>query len=96
MGRRRDVAVEVTPDGEVVDPRPLIGEVTALVAEPTPGGVIIRATGLPPTQGFWDAVLLPDSPELIPDEDGVLGFDFRAAAAAHASDRRARPGRVRS
>jgi hypothetical protein len=74
-----DVAVEVTPDGEVVDPRPLIGEVTALVAESTPGGVIIRATGLPPTQGFWDAVLLPDSPELIPDEDGVLGFDFRAA-----------------
>ena len=75
-----DVTVAVTPDGEFVDPRPLIGEVTSLVAEPAPGGVIIRATGLPPTQGFWDAALLPDNLELTPDEDGVLGFDFRAAA----------------
>jgi hypothetical protein len=74
-----ETAVEITPDGEIVDPRPLIADVTALVAEPVPGGVIIRATGLPPTQGFWNAALLPDSPELIPDEDGVLGFDFRAA-----------------
>lgn len=70
----------VTPEGEIVDPRPLIGEVTALVAEPVPGGVLIRATGLPPTQGFWDAALLPPNPELTPDEDGVLAFEFRAAA----------------
>jgi hypothetical protein len=74
-----EVPVQVSPDGEPVDPRPLIGEVTSLVAEPAPGGVIIRATGLPPTQGFWDAALTPDNPELTPDEDGILGFDFRAA-----------------
>jgi hypothetical protein len=74
-----DVTVAVTPEGEIIDPRPLIGEVTGLVAEPSPGGVIIRATGVPPTQGYWDAALLPDNPELTPDEDGVLGFDFRAA-----------------
>jgi hypothetical protein len=71
--------VAVTPEGDIADPRPLVGEVTAVVAEPAPGGVIIRATGLPPTQGFWNAALLPDNPELTPDENGVLGFDFRAA-----------------
>jgi hypothetical protein len=74
-----DATVAETPDGVIVDPRPLMGEITALVAEPAPGGVIIRATGLPPTQGYWDAALLPPNPELTPDEDGVLTFEFRAA-----------------
>ncbi len=57
-----------TPDG-----RQLVAEVTALVIERNPGGAIIRATGLPPTQGYWEAELVP-----VPTEDeGVALFEFR-------------------
>jgi hypothetical protein len=44
-----------------LDPRPLIQQVTAMSVEPIAGGVIVRATGLPPTQGFWKAALLPQN-----------------------------------
>jgi hypothetical protein len=77
-----DVAVAVAPDGQVIDPRPLVDEVTGLVVERTPGGVIVRATGLPPVQGFWSAALVPQNLELQPDENGVLAFDFRALPPA--------------
>jgi hypothetical protein len=77
-----EVDVTFAPDGEPIDPRPLVGEVTVLVAERAPGGVIVRATGLPPVQGFWSAALVPDNLELQPDENGVLGFDFRALPPA--------------
>lgn len=55
-----------------VDQRLLVAEVTGLTIDRTAGGAIIRATGLPPTQGFWDAELVAR-----PIEDGVLVFDFR-------------------
>jgi hypothetical protein len=73
-----EVAVEIAPDGRPVDPRPLVDQVTGVVVERTPGGVIVRATGLPPVQGFWSADLVPENLELTPDENGVLAFDFRA------------------
>jgi hypothetical protein len=73
-----EAAFAVDAEGQFVDPRPLIGEVTQLVAERTPGGVIIRATGLPPSQGYWSATLIPANAELAPDANGVLAFDFRA------------------
>ncbi len=38
--------------GESADPRPLVAEVTSLVVERTPTGAIVRATGLPPDQGW--------------------------------------------
>ena len=59
-----------------VDPRGLVQQVLTLKVEPYPGGAIVRATGLPPTQGFWDAslVLLPD------DGKGHLIYEFRIAA----------------
>ena len=59
---------------EVRDPRPRIATVTALTIDRTPGGAIIRATGLSPEQGWHSA-------DLVPVEDGapaVLTFDFRA------------------
>jgi hypothetical protein len=60
------------------DPRPLVDQVTAMTIEAIPGGAILRATGLPPTQGFWDAELVPvEGTEANPIEDGVLVFDFR-------------------
>ncbi|WP_172961022.1 hypothetical protein [Oceaniglobus roseus] len=75
FGRSQAVtAVPVTPD-ETGDPRPLIDQITTLEVERTPGGAIVRATGLPPTQGHWDGELL-----LVGDEDpvdGVLQYQFR-------------------
>lgn len=55
------------------DARPLVAEVVSMVVEPYPGGAIVRATGLPPSQGWWDAELVPRPL----DENGVLVFDFR-------------------
>lgn len=58
-----------------VDPRGLVATVTTLKVEPYPGGAIVRATGMPPTQGFWNAslVALPD------DGKGHIIFEFRVA-----------------
>jgi hypothetical protein len=62
----------------IPDPRPLVDQVIAMAVEPIPGGAILRATGLPPTQGFWDAELVPvEGTEEAPVEDGLLVFDFR-------------------
>lgn len=63
------VAVEVE-----TDPRPLVAQVTTLVVEQTPTGAIIRATGLPPTQGWFEAELVPQTDKPF---DGVWSFEFR-------------------
>jgi hypothetical protein len=55
------------------DPRPLVDTVLSMQVEPIPGGAIVRARGLPPTQGWWDAELVPQ--EL--DDKGVLVYEFR-------------------
>ncbi|WP_022704778.1 hypothetical protein [Pseudorhodobacter ferrugineus] len=54
------------------DSRLLVSQVTDLTLERMPGGVIIRATGLPPTQGYWEAELVAR-----PVDDGQITFDFR-------------------
>jgi hypothetical protein len=59
----------VTPE----DPRALVAQVTTLKVEPYPGGAIVRATGVPPTQGYWDAELVAQPL----DENGRLVFEFR-------------------
>lgn len=59
----------------VVDDRPLVDQVTELVVERAPGGVIVRATGLPPTQGFWAGDLVPVGGDEVPD--GVLALEFK-------------------
>ena len=58
------------------DPRALVAQVTALKVEPYPGGAIVRATGLPPTQGYWSAELVA----LPLDENGQLVYEFRVFA----------------
>lgn len=61
----------------VIDDRPLVEQITALTIERTPGGAIIRATGLPATQGWY-------APELVNEDidgepvDGILLYSFRA------------------
>ena len=57
------------------DPRPLIDQVTALSLDKIPGGAILRATGLPPTQGYWSAELVAVEGRGI--AENVLVFDFR-------------------
>lgn len=55
------------------DPRALVAQVTDLVVEPTNGGAIIRATGLPPTQGYWEAELV----KVETDDPTSLTYEFR-------------------
>lgn len=62
---------------EVQDPRPLMQQITAMRVEPTPGGAIVHATGLPPQQGYWETDLLSLN-DGKPNENGVLVFQFRA------------------
>lgn len=62
---------QVAPD-ESQDPRPLVDSVASASIEQANGGVIVRATGLPPTQGWWLAELMP-----MPIENGELVLDFR-------------------
>ena len=50
-----------------------MAQVTLLKVEPYPGGAIVRATGLPPTQGYWSAELVAQPL----DDQGRLVFEFR-------------------
>lgn len=80
---------------ERADPRPLVDQVTAMSIERLPGGAILRATGLPPTQGFWDAELVPvpqvsetrgaDGTVTRMIDRSVLVFDFRLAPPPYAA-----------
>ncbi|MEM8659085.1 MAG: hypothetical protein AAGF22_13400 [Pseudomonadota bacterium] len=65
---------EVVLPSETLPEVPVVDQVLSLTVDPTPGGVIISAVGLPPTQGFWLAELAP-----IPSEDPaalVLAFQI--------------------
>lgn len=70
FGGSEETAV-LLPEGPT-DNRLLVSQVTDMKLEKMPGGVIIRATGLPPTQGYWEAELVAR-----PVDDGNIVFDFR-------------------
>ena len=72
FGRSAPVEKVVLPQ-KAADPRPLVPEVAEVVVEPIRSGAIIRATGLPPTQGWWDAELIAQPV----DENGRLVVEFR-------------------
>lgn len=57
------------------DPRPRVARVTSLRIEPTPTGAIVHATGLPPTQGWFAAALVPETDEPV---NGEMVYIFRA------------------
>lgn len=67
--------VAEAPAGFGEDPRPLVAQVTELRIERITTGAIVRATGLPPTQGYWDAELVPTN--LTTLENGELIYEFR-------------------
>ena len=59
------------------DDRGLVDQVTALDVDPMPGGAVVRARGLPPAQGFWDADLVPLAGGR--PVGGVLAYELRVA-----------------
>ncbi len=70
-GRRAET---IEPVEARLDPRPLVPQVTQLSVDRHPSGAIIRATGLPPRQGWYDADLVR-----VPDAGtGVLAYQLHA------------------
>lgn len=72
-GSTETVQTGIAAPEKAEDPRPLVDQVIFMAVEPMQGGAIVRATGLPPTQGYWSAELVPRDL----DENGVLVYDFR-------------------
>lgn len=72
FGRSAPRETIVLPD-ERQDARPLVDAVLSMTVEPIPGGAIVRARGQTPTQGWWQADLVP----LDIDAEGVLVYEFR-------------------
>jgi len=72
------------------DPRPTVNQVTDMAVERVPGGAIVRATGLPGRQGFWDAALVREGEK---SESGVLTFQFRIFPPLRATEQGTPPSR---
>lgn len=79
FGRSEAVAL---PQGAAVaraDGRVLVSQLSALHVERNAGGAILRAVGVPPTQGWYQAALVP-----APDstaEDMIFEFVLKSPAA---------------
>jgi hypothetical protein len=67
FGRSTEEAVTVAEGVAPSDGRVTVAQVTTLAVELTPGGAIIRATGLPPSQGHWNGALVREESDR-PDE----------------------------
>ena len=68
-GEPRETVQTATPQ----DPRLLVEQVLSLSVDPYSSGAIVRAKGVTPTQGWWDAELVARPV----DENGTLVLDFR-------------------
>lgn len=60
-----------------LDNRGPVAQIENVTMERVPGGVILRATGLPPTQGWWDAELKAENDGR--PVEGVLTYHFLIA-----------------
>ena len=74
-GSQAETAQSTTTPGEISDGRQLVAQVTTLEVTRTNYGAIVRATGLPPTQGWWKAELKAANGGQ-PDEKGVITYRF--------------------
>ena len=77
FGGGRETEVTLAPEGgfpQAIDNRPAVAEITDMAVEPVQGGAIVRATGLPPTQGWWDAELVADGELAAVDGEVTLRF----------------------
>ena len=71
--RKSEPRETIVLPGKQEDPRPLVDTVLSMQVEPIPGGAVVRARGVTPTQGWWDAELVPQPV----DENGRLVLEFR-------------------
>ncbi|WP_209427015.1 hypothetical protein [Pararhodobacter sp. SW119] len=78
FGTSRSEPATLGPTTQFIDNRALVAQVTSLAIERTSTGAIVRAEGLTPTQGWWDAELVPQT-SLRPI-DGVVVYEFRIAS----------------
>ncbi|MFZ1728405.1 MAG: hypothetical protein WBO29_07745 [Albidovulum sp.] len=75
FGRSQESQVVAVADPNVIaDGRLLVAQVTELEIARQPGGAIVRASGLPPTQGWWNTELIADNDGQ--PVDGVLTYRF--------------------
>ncbi|MEM9975308.1 MAG: hypothetical protein AAF771_14110 [Pseudomonadota bacterium] len=77
---RGDAEVTVTRVEVIEDPRPLVAEVSGVSIDRVPGGAILRAVGLPPTQGYFAGALVAEAAG-----PGILSYTFRAVPPDEAS-----------
>ncbi len=75
FGASRSAPTTLGPTLITEDTRPLVAQVTSLAIDRTSTGAIIRAEGLTPTQGWWNAELVPQT-SLTPI-DGIVVYHFR-------------------
>ncbi len=75
FGKSKSRAVVQLDKTRVKDTTPLVDTVLSLRVDRAPGGAIIHAMGLPPTQGYWNAKLKPENGEK--PQNGMLSYTFR-------------------
>lgn len=79
FGGEREQRITVNPDAAASlvdeDGRTLASEITQLSVEQTTSGAIVRATGVTPAQGYFDAELV-----LVERTETSIVFEFRVAA----------------
>ena len=71
--KRSEPRETIVLPGEKDDPRQLVDTVLSMSVEPIPGGAVVRARGVTPTQGWWEAELVRQDV----DDKGVLVYEFR-------------------
>ena len=78
FGRSRVNRVKLSPQElAAVDTRGIVDQILTLAIEPTKGGAIIRATGVPSVQGYFDGELVPVTRENA--DPAELVYVFRIA-----------------
>lgn len=85
FGGGREEPLTLVPEGGyavVEDNRALVERVAEIAVERMPGGAIVRAVGIAPTQGWWDAELVAENGGV--PVDGVLAYRFVIAEPAEA------------
>jgi hypothetical protein len=72
FGRSQEQRAVAQAAAQVDGGRVQVDQVTELFVEPTSGGAIVRAKGLPPTQGWYKAELIREET----DKEGEAVFRF--------------------
>lgn len=69
----RSAASDSTATQASIEAQTLVAQVVTLRAEAVPGGAILRATGLPQRQGYFDGQLV----QITSADPGILAFEFQ-------------------